>query len=64
MSQYIKTDGSLLVDVLEPLLSVKAKEEIATSLVRILQKLGCVQDFLSDIIMSEVDKLGRFGDTP
>ena len=57
--QYIKTDCSILVEVLEPLLSVKAKEEIATSLVRILQKLGCAQDFLSDIVMAEVDKLGR-----
>uniref|UniRef100_A0A7E4WAN9 Ras-GAP domain-containing protein n=1 Tax=Panagrellus redivivus TaxID=6233 RepID=A0A7E4WAN9_PANRE len=42
---------------LEPLLGVKAKEDLATSLVRILHKDGLVTRFLCDLIMSEVDVL-------
>ena len=56
--QYIETDYSMLVEVLEPQISVKGKEEIATSLVHILQKRNQCKDFLVDIVMAEVDKLG------
>ncbi|KAK0400759.1 hypothetical protein QR680_015437 [Steinernema hermaphroditum] len=42
---------------LEPVLGVKAKEDIATSLVRILHKPRLVKDFLCDLVMSEVDEL-------
>ena len=57
--QYIETDYSILVEVLEPLISVKGKEELATCLVNILHKHGHAKDFLVDIVMAEVDKLGR-----
>ena len=48
-----------LVEVLEPQISVKTKDEIATTMVNILQKLGKAADFLSDIVMAEVDRLGE-----
>ena len=56
--QFVEKDYSLLVDILEPQISVKAKEELATSLVHILQRRGKAKDFLTDIVMAEVDKLG------
>ena len=57
--QYVQTDYHVLVEVLEPVLAVRAKEELATSLVHILHKTGHAQDFLTDIIMVEVNKLGQ-----
>ena len=49
----------MLVDILEPQISVKSKDEIARSLVHILQKQSKANEFLSDIVMAEVDKLGE-----
>ena len=57
--QYIEKDYSILVEVLEPLISVKAKEELATCMVNILHKNGHAKDYLADIVMAEVDKLGE-----
>ena len=45
---------------LEPLLGVKAKEDFATSLVRIMHEQRIAKEFLGDVIMSEVDVLGEF----
>ena len=59
--QYMQTDFQLLVEVLEPLISVKAKEEIATTMVHTAQRLGNASEFLSDIVMAEVDKIGACG---
>ncbi|KAI1724499.1 GTPase-activator protein for ras-like GTPase domain-containing protein [Ditylenchus destructor] len=42
---------------LEPELGVKAKEDLATSLVRILHRQRLAKDFLCDLIMSEVNAL-------
>lgn len=56
--QYLKTEYTMLAEVLEPIVSVKAKEEIATTMVNIMQHLGCAKQFLSDIVMAEVDRLG------
>ncbi|CAI4233262.1 unnamed protein product [Auanema sp. JU1783] len=42
---------------LEPVLSVKAKEDFATTLVRILHRQKLAKDFLCDLIMSEVNML-------
>ena len=60
--QYLQKDYTELVAILEPLISVKAKEEIATCMVKILLKLNCVQNFLEDIVMVEVNKSGNFID--
>ncbi len=57
--QYIQRDYMTLVEVLEPQISVKTKDEIASTMVNILQKLGKAPDFLSDIVMAEVDRLGK-----
>jgi hypothetical protein len=58
--QYLEADYSILVDILEPQICVKSKDEIARSLVHILQKRSKATEFLSDIVMAEVDKLGKF----
>ena len=44
------------MELLEPVISVKAKQDLATSLVHILQKLGKANQFLSDIVMADVDR--------
>uniref|UniRef100_A0AC34RDS2 C2 domain-containing protein n=1 Tax=Panagrolaimus sp. JU765 TaxID=591449 RepID=A0AC34RDS2_9BILA len=54
---FIKENYLPLCLKLEPLLGVRAKEDLATSLVRILHKQQCVKEFLCDLIMSEVDVL-------
>ena len=57
--QYTHRDYAVLVEVLEPMISVKAKEEIASCLVNIMQKLGQAKEFLTDIVMAEMDRLGN-----
>ncbi|KHN70906.1 Ras GTPase-activating protein gap-2 [Toxocara canis] len=42
---------------LEPLLGVRAKEDFATALVRVMHKQRMAKEFLCDLIMSEVDVL-------
>ena len=54
--EYLTTDYALLCEVLEPNISVKAKEEVATSLVRVLHKVGKANDFLVDITMVSRDE--------
>ncbi|XP_064648942.1 ras GTPase-activating protein nGAP-like isoform X4 [Lineus longissimus] len=55
--QCLSEDYQTLVDVLEPLVSVKAKEEVATSLVHVFQRLNKVKDLLTNIVMVEIDRL-------
>lgn len=45
-------------DLLEPVIGVKAKEDIATAMVAVMQREGYAQKFLADIVMSDVDKSG------
>ncbi|PAV61152.1 hypothetical protein WR25_22481 isoform C [Diploscapter pachys] len=55
--QFLTYNYMPLCTQLEPILSVKAKEDFATSIVRILHKKKLAKEFLCDLIMVEVDAL-------
>ncbi|VDO60825.1 unnamed protein product, partial [Onchocerca flexuosa] len=57
---FIKQYYLSLCRILEPTLGVKAKEDLATVLVRVMHKLHMAKYFLCDLIMSEVDVLGIY----
>ncbi|CAL4060278.1 unnamed protein product [Meganyctiphanes norvegica] len=55
--QFVKNHYRILCQVLEPAVSVKAKEDIATSLVHIMQREGRAQHFLADLVMLEFERI-------
>lgn len=57
--QYIKTNYGTLCDLLEPVISVKAKEDIATSMIHIMQREGLARNYLADLVMMEIDRIGK-----
>ncbi|XP_066906311.1 ras GTPase-activating protein raskol isoform X4 [Halyomorpha halys] len=55
--QYLKSDYKGICEVLEPVISVKAKEDIATALVHVMQREGLAKQFLADIVMMDIDRI-------
>ncbi|XP_018494269.1 disabled homolog 2-interacting protein [Galendromus occidentalis] len=55
--QYLKNDYSTLCELLEPSVSVKTKEEVATALVHIMQKQGLATEFVTELVMNDVQKI-------
>ncbi|KAL3871063.1 hypothetical protein ACJMK2_039086 [Sinanodonta woodiana] len=52
--QYLSNNYCVLCEVLEPLLSIRDKEELARTMIRIMQNLDKAKEFLSEVVMTEV----------
>ncbi|XP_067661735.1 ras GTPase-activating protein nGAP-like isoform X2 [Haliotis asinina] len=55
--KYLTTDYCQLCEAVEPLMNVREKEDLATTLVHIMQKLNRARNFLSDVVMAEIARL-------
>lgn len=57
--EYLKTDYALLCEKLEPVIGVKAKEDIATALVAVMQREKKAPQFLADLVMMDIHRIGK-----
>lgn len=58
--EYLKTDYAPLCEKLEPVIGVKAKEDIATALVAVMQREKKAPQFLADLVMMDIHRIGQF----
>ncbi|XP_031836898.1 uncharacterized protein LOC116428867 isoform X2 [Nomia melanderi] len=55
--EYLKSDYKSLCEKLEPVIGVKAKEDIATALVAVMQREKKAPQFLADLVMMDIHKI-------
>ncbi|XP_058801662.1 ras GTPase-activating protein raskol isoform X2 [Phymastichus coffea] len=55
--EYLKTDYQALCEKLEPVIGVKAKEDIATALVAVMQREKRAPQFLADLVMMDIHRI-------
>ncbi|GAB6021953.1 hypothetical protein CHUAL_006114 [Chamberlinius hualienensis] len=55
--RYLKNNYVVVCEMLEPIISVKAKEDIATTLVNIMEKERLAKQFLSDIVLADIHRI-------
>ncbi|KAK0131848.1 Disabled 2-interacting protein [Merluccius polli] len=58
-AEFVTLDYVEMCQSLEPLLSVRQKEELAGALVHVLQSIGKAEEFLVDLGGAEVERLGE-----
>ncbi|GAV02560.1 hypothetical protein RvY_13106-2 [Ramazzottius varieornatus] len=58
--EYLKLNYAQLCRFLEPRVGIKAKEELATTMVHIMHKLGLSSVFLVDVVMEELNVLDDY----
>ncbi|XP_035261485.1 disabled homolog 2-interacting protein isoform X1 [Anguilla anguilla] len=58
-AEFVTVDYMGMCSSLEPLLSVKEKEELAGALVHVLQSIGMAKNFLIDLGSAEVQRCGE-----
>uniref|UniRef100_A0A8C4QGP6 RAS protein activator like 2 n=1 Tax=Eptatretus burgeri TaxID=7764 RepID=A0A8C4QGP6_EPTBU len=59
LAEFLSARALPLCRVLEPILHVRTKEELARSLVRLLHVGGHLKEFLTELVMAEVDRCGE-----
>lgn len=57
--EYLKTDYTSLCEKLEPVIGVKAKEDIATALIAVMQREKRAPQFLADLVMMDIHRIGQ-----
>ncbi|XP_078045811.1 ras GTPase-activating protein raskol isoform X3 [Augochlora pura] len=55
--EYLKSDYKSLCEKLEPVIAVKAKEDIATALVAVMQREKKAPQFLADLVMMDIHRI-------
>lgn len=57
--EFLKSDYRALCEKLEPAIGVKAKEDIATALVAVMQREKRAPQFLADLVMMDIHRIGK-----
>ncbi|XP_069183743.1 disabled homolog 2-interacting protein isoform X1 [Procambarus clarkii] len=57
--QYLKENSTSLCQLLEPVVSVKAKEDIATALINIMQAEKCAIPFLVNLVFTDIQRMAE-----